>query len=1058
MEEHISIPKTAQLRTGLDYNALRLKGLAYVQELAGAIWTDYNVHDPGVTILEYLCFAITDLSYRANFDVEDIIYANGQAAKIQEENAFFPARVIFPSTPVCESDYRRMLIDRVPEIRNAWVEPILDNPYGYRGLYRVKIQLGEELNRSANPIFAVSKTRELMMSHRNLCEDLDDIVVLRTEYVSFTATITIAPDAFGEMVLARVMHAVEHLLNPRVKQYSREELEREGYTVSDIFEGPEPIHGFIKPEELLPLPGSARVSAIRERIQGVRGVNRVDGIRVWKDGKLVTGDEIIPSENAALSVDSNMLVEANPLMKIEVIRNGNPVRIDLRQTQQFVDTLTAREMKSRPFQPPGSDGTVPTKKRIDDLRDYHSFQRLLPAIYGVTAYGLPPTATREQRVKASQLKAYLLFFEQIMANYLAQLSSLRELFSIAASAPTDAEGSYDHVSTYAVQFPFSIPDIIDLIHLPEDADPREQAIVAGLEELNRYFDPADDRRNRFLDHLLARFGESFPDQLRQHYAAGTAAERKKSVTEGKAEMLRHYPDLSRNRGRAFDYTRPAWENDNVSGLKKRLFLLLGLGRGDKGSDGQPTQPYNRYISRLPGMDTEPKESETDDSPEVTLYTALRMAMDEKNYRIKSTDTGVELRLMEHRGDKEGALLKSGTKKGLLAARDRFMEYSRRTNREGENFFVIENLLLRPCRSPGSMLYLELETDPEHPTKSTRLEFRSPFYSETQRLHGIHDELLLIATQKANWQLQEIVEGKWLMILIKSNEPILISSPFANRRAAGKAKGRVLAAMRRFLDEDPERFYDLLEFKEERFSDHEIPKDFYNFQLSIVLPDWPASFQEMSFRRSFRTLVAQSLPAHLGVRYFWLNTEEMAEFETHFKGWLSALETGDDTNRLSHSAALIIFLRKDKEKTTRVPEATPPALQRLAADWIERLGQLYGYGFIFPQSDFSFFHRLPAPVVDTLRGGDINTWGDLNRATPRQVAKLLRGLDPPVNEALITYWQRQAALAAKGAWNELLELQRTNADPEKPLPPEDVPLRQAVTKWIRAKSADEYNQT
>jgi hypothetical protein len=35
----------------LDFVSLRKQGIDYVQQLAGDIWTDYNLHDPGVTIL-----------------------------------------------------------------------------------------------------------------------------------------------------------------------------------------------------------------------------------------------------------------------------------------------------------------------------------------------------------------------------------------------------------------------------------------------------------------------------------------------------------------------------------------------------------------------------------------------------------------------------------------------------------------------------------------------------------------------------------------------------------------------------------------------------------------------------------------------------------------------------------------------------------------------------------------------------------------------------------------------------------------------------------------------
>ena len=44
----------------LDYEFLRGGGLKHIEELSSRIWTDYNVHDPGITTLELLCYVITD--------------------------------------------------------------------------------------------------------------------------------------------------------------------------------------------------------------------------------------------------------------------------------------------------------------------------------------------------------------------------------------------------------------------------------------------------------------------------------------------------------------------------------------------------------------------------------------------------------------------------------------------------------------------------------------------------------------------------------------------------------------------------------------------------------------------------------------------------------------------------------------------------------------------------------------------------------------------------------------------------------------------------------------
>ena len=61
-----TISKFAPSDISMDYEQLRVEGIQHLEDLATFIWTDFNVHDPGITILEVLCYAITDLGYRAN--------------------------------------------------------------------------------------------------------------------------------------------------------------------------------------------------------------------------------------------------------------------------------------------------------------------------------------------------------------------------------------------------------------------------------------------------------------------------------------------------------------------------------------------------------------------------------------------------------------------------------------------------------------------------------------------------------------------------------------------------------------------------------------------------------------------------------------------------------------------------------------------------------------------------------------------------------------------------------------------------------------------------------
>ncbi len=65
---------------------------------------------------------------------------------------------------------------------------------------------------------------------------------------------------------------------------------------------------------------------------------------------------------------------------------------------------------------------------------------------------MPLDASEERKANARQLKAYLLPFEQLMANYLKQVAHLPELFSYSRTIN----------KTYAYEPLYNVPDVQDL--------------------------------------------------------------------------------------------------------------------------------------------------------------------------------------------------------------------------------------------------------------------------------------------------------------------------------------------------------------------------------------------------------------------------------------------------------------------------------------------------------------------------------------------------------------------------------------------------------------------
>jgi hypothetical protein len=132
MSESITISRKDPDSNSRFYEFLREEGIKHIQNLAGKIWTDYNAHDPGISILEVLSYAITELGYRADYPIKDILAKDASSSDSIDIKNFFTAREILPNAPVTINDYRKLLIDVAVKdpvnsesdpvgVKNAWI-------------------------------------------------------------------------------------------------------------------------------------------------------------------------------------------------------------------------------------------------------------------------------------------------------------------------------------------------------------------------------------------------------------------------------------------------------------------------------------------------------------------------------------------------------------------------------------------------------------------------------------------------------------------------------------------------------------------------------------------------------------------------------------------------------------------------------------------------------------------------------------------------------------------------------------------------------------------------
>jgi hypothetical protein len=145
MSEPIQISTAPPALKSQDFSFLREQGMNIIRAVAAETWTDHNLHDPGITLLEAFCYALTEMGLRTGMDMRDLVASD--AGGRQPE--FFTAAQVLPVAPVTATDFRKILIDHAL-VQNAWVYPLESDP---RGRYSILLEFAnEQLNSSTFPI------------------------------------------------------------------------------------------------------------------------------------------------------------------------------------------------------------------------------------------------------------------------------------------------------------------------------------------------------------------------------------------------------------------------------------------------------------------------------------------------------------------------------------------------------------------------------------------------------------------------------------------------------------------------------------------------------------------------------------------------------------------------------------------------------------------------------------------------------------------------------------------------------------------------------------------
>lgn len=503
-----------------DFKSLKEEALAYVQTYGANTWTNLNPSDPGVTIIDQLCYALTELGYCNGFTISDIL--TGSNGKLQLKNQFYLPENILTTSPVTFTDYKKYLIDSVDGLKNAMIYP--ENNVFYQVYFAVK-----------NDATAEQMPLEVFYA-LNKCRNMNELFLPPAQLVPYTqyltGTIEVANENETSAILMAINKAIENYIFPLVKQVGYLALEQEGLTTNEIFNGPLLRHGWIDANKLGSKRATISVDEIYQLIMTIEGVNSVAQLA-------------LVDENEHVYEPITQIIDIT-ISRLNISSKGKTLNFNL-------DQVLSRTKPAEINVVLGAAVDVQTevpKGKYRDINSYYSIQNTFPEIFAVGASAIIANATKFQIAQSRQLKGYLTLFDQVLANQFSQLANIEQLFSFKNSMtanPSDLKEFYAvkndeqkrHIvypapyltfsPSYFYQSIYHIPHIRPLLKdnnefklMRKDESEKELAHESWLAYKQNPYNPymhglmefmTDERndltrRNDMLDHLLARHGES----------------------------------------------------------------------------------------------------------------------------------------------------------------------------------------------------------------------------------------------------------------------------------------------------------------------------------------------------------------------------------------------------------------------------------------------------------------------------------------------------------------------------------------------------------------------
>ena len=557
----------------LGFDALRERGIGWAQQASGRLWTDYNLHDPGVTLIEALCYALTEDVFAARQDVPTLLGLDPLADDAAWERFGLSHRgQQEPCRPLSERDWQLWLRQQLPQARQLRMRARLDADGRFTGQWTLSLQdRGDDALEQSG---LRQQALKAFWSRRNLAEDLAHPpqslaprwVALAQLRVSVTGERELAE------LLGELLQRCDDAISSRIPDSPEQDLTPDGPEFCDGPLGRPPHEEELQwLESRHPVLHPADLARLLGELPGIAGVEDLHLALAGEDAERAGGTTLPQGSLQRWGMDWALRLRwpdrPQDLAGWQVFKDGAAMRLDraalLGQLQEWRRVMSLRragsggEAVSQALAQPWPGFPAPdTLPPLPDWRDDH-----LPA----TA-ALPPLYEQALQAGAGHgpgLRAQWTGYRALLEQGLVQVQVQREqLPRLYALDQTDPRSYWPGLPGEA-----QLPGVDALLQQRRERLPRGAWID----------DEALDRRHRLLDYQLALHGELLDHSTLQGLPCYFEPQAwTHHLLRLKRRFARRLPRLTQERHAGADYSLPLLDHpDHAPPLQERLALQLG---------------------------------------------------------------------------------------------------------------------------------------------------------------------------------------------------------------------------------------------------------------------------------------------------------------------------------------------------------------------------------------------------------------------------------------------------------------------------------------------------